>query len=432
VLQRAGAGVDKLARTMTTSSWGLRKRIACRFAFLLVLLLALPFPVDLIPKMGWLDDGWGEQWTWGVSLLARLFGIPNPPSTFNGSGDRTYDYLALLLIALVATLGTVVWSIIDRRRASYPRLATATWVLVRYSVAYAMLGYGFAKILRSQFDDLWPSQLTESVGDMSPMGLLWTFMGYSAPYTVFAGLLEAIGGVLLLWRRTTTVGALVAAAVMFNVAMLNLCYDVPVKLYSLQLFIMALAIAAPRARAVLAVLLGGAAPEVPARARMSLRSERARLIVKLAILALMAWRVYGTMSEQAGGDARKHELQDAWVVDSFMIDGVEGTATDPLRWQKLAFNPGSIAIMPIVGDREIFGLKVDADNREITVRVRDPKNKDAKLDPEIWKYRRPTPDHLEIDGVHHGKRFHAAAHLAPAPLLLTRGFRWINEAPFNR
>jgi uncharacterized membrane protein YphA (DoxX/SURF4 family) len=424
---------------MTTSSWSLRKRIGFRFAFLLVLLLALPFPFDLLPKMGWLDERWGEQWSWGVSWLASLFGIPDPPSVFNGSGDRTYDYLALLVVLLLAALGTGVWSVVDRKRTSYPRLATATWVLLRYVVGYAMLSYGFAKIMRSQFRDLYPSQLAETVGDMSPMGLLWTFMGYSAPYTVFAGLMEAIGGALLLWRRTTTIGALVVAAVMCNVAMLNICYDVPVKLYSISLFLMALAIAAPRARAVIAVLLGGAAPETPVRARMSLRSERARLIAKLALLGLMAWKLYAESTDSRNVDIRLHELQDVWLVDSFTLDGVEGAATDPARWQRLAMNPYSVWIFAMVGHQELLPFKVDADNRELTVTLRDrlldkdrPKNQDGKPDQEIWKYRRPTPDHLEIDGVHRGKRFHAAAHLAPAPPLLTRGFRWINEAPFNR
>ena len=102
-------------------------------------------------------------------------------------------------------------------------------------------------------------------------------------------------------------------------------------------------------------------------------------------------------------------------------------------------NPNSIWIFAMVGHQELLPLKVDADNREMTVVLKDrvldkdrPKNKDGKVEQEIWKYRRPTPDHLEIDGVHRGKRFHAATHLAPPGLLLTRGFRWINEAPFNR
>jgi hypothetical protein len=95
--------------------------------------------------------------------------------------------------------------------------------------------------------------------------------------------------------------------------------------------------------------------------------------------------------------------------------------------------------MTMLGRREGLEQKVDADKHEITVTLDDehldkdrPKNKDGKPDQETWTYRRPTPDRLELDGVHRGKRFHVAAHLAPPSLLMTRGFRWINEAPFNR
>jgi hypothetical protein len=48
-----------------------------------------------------------------------------------------------------------------------------------------------------------------------------------------------IGGVLLLFRRTTLLGALVVAIVMMNIAAINFFYDVPVKLYSSMLFLMA-------------------------------------------------------------------------------------------------------------------------------------------------------------------------------------------------
>jgi hypothetical protein len=33
-----------------------------------------------------------------------------------------------------------------------------------------------------------------------------------------------------------------------------------------------------------------------------------------------------------------------------------------------------------------------------------------------------------IDGVHLGQALHAP----PAPLLVTRGFHWVNESPFSR
>jgi len=196
-----------------------------------------------------------------VSLLARdVFGIAELVSLRNGSGDQTYNYVECLLFALVAVLGTTVWSIsivVGQLSAAGRRDLGGAALLL----GYILLSYGISKVLKSQFPDLWPGRLIGTVGDMSPMGLLWTFMGYSTPYTVFAGLLEAIGGALLLWRRTVTIGALMVAAVMFNVVMLNLCYDVPVKLFSIELFIMALAIAAPRVRPLLAVALGVPRPK---------------------------------------------------------------------------------------------------------------------------------------------------------------------------
>ena len=77
------------------------------------------------------------------------------------------------------------------------------------------------------------------------MGLLWTFMGYSGVYSVFAGLGEVIGGVLLFFRRTRLLGALVVAMVMSHVVVLNFAYDVPVKVFSTHLLLIAVLIMTP-------------------------------------------------------------------------------------------------------------------------------------------------------------------------------------------
>src|SRR5262249_17022289 len=94
-----------------------------------------------------------------------------------------------------------------------------------------------------------------SYGDSSPMNLLWTFMGFSDGYNLFAGAGELLGGILLATRRTTLLGALVSLAVMTHVAVLNLCYDVPVKLLSLHLVAMALYLIVPDARRLAAFFL---------------------------------------------------------------------------------------------------------------------------------------------------------------------------------
>jgi len=87
--------------------------------------------------------------------------------------------------------------------------------------------------------------MLEAIGDQSPMGLLWNFMGASAPYTIFGGLGELIGGLLLTNRRTALLGALISAAVMSQVVMLNFSYDVPVKIYSSELLLTARVLIAP-------------------------------------------------------------------------------------------------------------------------------------------------------------------------------------------
>jgi hypothetical protein len=75
------------------------------------------------------------------------------------------------------------------------------------------------------------------LGDFLPMRLAWMFIGYSKIYQAFAGLIEISVGILLLFRKTATLGALLAVAVYINVLVINLSYDVPVKLFSINVVI---------------------------------------------------------------------------------------------------------------------------------------------------------------------------------------------------
>jgi hypothetical protein len=419
---------------MTTASWGVGRRVGFRFGFVVAALVLFPFPLDLIPKTEWLGKLVHAPWDWLVVWFAEtVLGLPAPSTVQNGSGDTTADYVMWLVVIILAALGTAIWSALDRRRTAYPRLATAIWILIRYYLAYTMLSYGFAKILKSQFPDLPPGRLVERVGEVSPMGMLWMFMGYSTPYTVFAGLAEAIGGVLLFWRRTMTLGAALIAIVMTNVVILNFCYDVPVKLYSSELLIMAIVVGHAGLRRIIAAALGHAVPAVLPRARMSLRRERLRLAVKLVVIGLMATTLYLSFSGRASRNAQVHELYGLWTVDSFSIDGVEQPplATDKGRWQRVAGNPRALWIVNVADERAAYKLEVDAPKHTLTVKLYD-KDYNEVGSAETWTYARPAPDHLVIDGPHLSKQLHVTLHREPEPPLLARGFHWINESPYNR
>ena len=67
--------------------------------------------------------------------------------------------------------------------------------------------------------------------------LLWCFMGASPGYAIFTGVCEFAGAFLLLFRRTRVFGSLFLATVLINVVLLNVFYNVMVKLLSIHLLL---------------------------------------------------------------------------------------------------------------------------------------------------------------------------------------------------
>ncbi len=165
--------------------------------------------------------------TWANSTLPQAAKIRCTP---------TSEVLCFLVIAAV---GTIVWSLLDRNRPNYQRLQKWFMVYLRLVLATTMIPYGATKIFPWQFPAPTLSKLVQRYGDSSPMGLLWTFMGASRSYSFFGGATELLAGMLLVVPRLATLGALVCIGVMSNVLMLNLGYDVPVKLGSIHLLLMA-------------------------------------------------------------------------------------------------------------------------------------------------------------------------------------------------
>ena len=185
------------------------------------------------------QDAIGGLLTWQAT---SFFGIEGPLVRPNGSGDTTFNYLELLSRFLISLALALVWSLVDWRKTDYRIMRDLLQSYLRYCLASAMLVYGLAKLAwehSNQFPSLVHYNMDGSWGDSSPMGVVWKFMGASRPYTWFAGFGEFLGASLLVFRRTSLVGAMVAIGVMTNVVMLNYCYDIPVKIFSSHLLVMA-------------------------------------------------------------------------------------------------------------------------------------------------------------------------------------------------
>lgn len=233
-----------VANEPPTSRHGIARRGLERFAFLVFALYHLPLFVNNYPSLGgggFDDSGLAAQWgrvftAPGIWVARHVFGMtgPMPTASHGDNGDVGEEFGRLLLAVVIGVLGAAAWTLLDRRRPRATWVGPALQVLLRYAIALGLTSYGIAKILPQQFPPLASGVLERRVGELPPMALLWTFMQYSRTYAIFGGVVEMVAVLLLCCRRTATLGALVTLTVMTNVALLNLEYGVPVKLYSLM------------------------------------------------------------------------------------------------------------------------------------------------------------------------------------------------------
>lgn len=352
-----------------------------------------------------------------------------------GSGDGVASYLGVLLDFVIASVIVLAWWAWRRSKPISPRIADAARVLLRYYLAYMMFAYGFAKIFPLQFPGLGPDRLLQPFGDASPMGLLWTFMGASAGYQVFAGAAEALGGLLLLFRRTTLLGSLIVAAVMTNVFAMNMFFDVPVKLYSLHYLIFAVILIIPDLPRLTGLFIANI-PVAPrdlrpfwGRSRFLNRAAGvAKLLLVILLLSTNITSGYAQMHTR-GPWAPAHPLRAVYAVESFAFTD-DQPPTPAEHWVRIGLNPPNVGtVQRADGTATRMLLRVDDEARTLILYDRGLPEPPS----EALTWERLDDGAIRITGGFQGRAIEALLRpLEAESLLTTRGFRWINEYPFNR
>lgn len=405
-----------------------------RAGFLYLLLYGATGILTEVPGLAWLAERYQAIWDPFVQRLgAALLGIEVPDRLANGSGDQLIHYVEAFAHLLVALVVAVAWSLADRRRVADRPVVELARIYLRYLLAYTMLLYGMVKVLKSQFPEPAPGRLLVPLGQMSPMGLLWTFMGRSTAYTVFAGLAEVTGGALLLFRRTTALGALVLVGVLGNVVALNYCYDVPVKLFSTHLLVMALVLLAPDLRRIADLLVRNratapadlGAPPVPERWRPALPFVKGLLIA--AILARIGWTSWQGYRSYGDGMERS-PLQGAYQVLAMERAGRALAPGDPDAFRQLAINQFTLTVIAGDGAVRRFAMQLDAGRGVLELTDTADPERTGRLAAAA------SGGQLRLEGTLAGEPVSLALRRMDRGefLLLDRGFHWVSDAPFNR
>ena len=336
--------------TPVNGSWPIWKKILFRFFFIYFIIYISPWNwLDVIPGADYLLDLYNRMFDWAVTAanaqFFHVFNIRNVKQVFNGSGDTSFAWAYNCLILVVAFAGALIWSVADRKRKNYRQLNYLLCQVIRYSLVLTAFFYGVIKIFALQMTFPQISQLATPLGDLLPMRLSWMFIGYSPPYEIFSGALEALAAVLLLYRRTTTLGLLMVTAVFINVMTLNLCYDIPVKLYSMNLVLLCFCLLTNDAKRLYHFLIAnkttaaGSLYDYPLTRKWM---RITRIVLKLFIVFLMAKTISDTIKTYRivhATTVHKDFAPGVYDVTKYVInkDTIPALTTDTIRWQDVIF-----------------------------------------------------------------------------------------------
>jgi uncharacterized membrane protein YphA (DoxX/SURF4 family) len=427
--------------TESAPQWSLATRIGFRFVFIYFFLYIGPGAVGAL--------GVDEKPTGYRALFAALYrhivpwfganilGVKQNLSEIpNGSGDQLYDYVLILCIVLLACLGTVLWSLLDRKRRDYQQLYQWLRLGMRLLMVTALMTYGTAKIIPMQFADIPLARYVDPLGHTSPQGLLWVFMGYSKAYAFFGGFAEMLGGLLLAIPRFTTLGALVSLGALSNVLMLNLCYDVPRKIFTAHLVLIAIFLVLPDIKRMVDFFIvnRATAPAAIVPFLKDRQINRGVLVLQYiycaAILVIVIQVSYqGAARNQSHIDS---SLRGIWYVERFISDNVElpPLVTNEQRWLYVVFDSSEIAtIQPMEGTLQLSKLTLSPDRKALELINIDNREWQAKLSLE-----NPEKDKITMAGLANGHPVSVTLRRVDLSsptkfLLLNRGFHWITPVP---
>jgi hypothetical protein len=274
--------------------------------------------------------------------------------------------------------------------------------------------------------------LLAPAGNLSLQGFLWTSIGASSAYQVFTGIVEAVGGLLLVVPRTTTLGAAICLISMIQVFVLNMTYDVGVKILSFELILISLFLLAPDFRLLTNAFLfkqSSAGKEEPELFRTA-GANRIALIVQIAF-GMYLLGVYTNVArtfwyEAGGGGSAKSPLYGIWDVEDLTVDGESRSPQlndYDRRWRRVVFDSPQWIFFQRTDDSFMrYGAGIDLQQKTLALTKGHSRTWHS-----VFTFLRPEHDRLALDGEMDGHKIQMNLHLVELDTfrLLNSHFRWV-------
>jgi hypothetical protein len=354
------------------------------------------------------------------------------------------DYLVVWLDVGFAITAALIWGQLERKRPELSRRFTSslfwpTHTALRYFLASTLFVYGWQKVFSLQMPALGLSDMLVPFGEQRKMSLLWHAVGSAPLFEMVGGLAEVVPACLLLFRRSSLLGALLAAFVLGFVVLLNLSFNIHVKLWSIHLFAFSLLLLTPYLGNVSRLLSNRptqpvVVPGVPAHAWQRWTGWAWRLVA-------VGYLVLVPLGSQWA-------MRDRWrmVPANFAISGLYEVISDSRpapaqltqdhRWRRVAFNdarPSSVSspyfLIQRVNQEKLQG-KYDVVTGAHAVRLSVYSAVGKSLGQLGLRYQRGPSGTLTISGEEAGQPF--TVQLQPSGALASRvrdeTFGWVSTS----
>lgn len=278
-----------------------------------------------------------------VFLLFPVLMIYIKVTDGQGCGDLPRDFRFFPMATTVAFGLALLWCAIDRQKYRYNKLEYILQVLIRYFLAYTIMQYGAAKVVDMQFTSS-INGLDTRVIDLGPMGIAWTFFGFSYQYEFFIGCGQILAAMLLLYRRTATLGAILMVTIMANIVFVNFSFNVCVKFFSSTYLVMALYLLLDDARRLTRFFILNQVTEprtYPQLFSKKWLQKTCNVIGVLLFIGIVFLPIGGMYQiKQRSGTGRHSPIYGVWTVDSVHVssDSLNGhLVADSSGWKKIIF-----------------------------------------------------------------------------------------------
>lgn len=393
-------------------------------------IVALYFAVQIIPiTPAFYKDLFSIQWS--KNFYGDIFNLTHYTPQFISNGGFLNWGIALL----IAAAGAVLWTFLARKdKADYNRLYYWLRVLLRYRLAVSLFAYGFIKYfpLQSPYPSL--SNLNTAYGDFNRWKIFSLSLGIVPSYQAFLGGVEIVLGLLLLFRRTSSIAAFIVIVFTGNVFMSNIAYDGGEIVFSFYLLTIAFFILLYDLKRIVNLLILQQ-PTFPNRFKPVFDAEwlkYGRLAIKalfiLFFVEIYAFQVrdaYRVDPFQYPHAKALSNLRGLYNVSEFAVnrDSIAYSRSDPQRWQDVVFETwNTISIKsnrPVIPDttnidrfsrndnervyefqgsagRHYYSYSADTVNRVLTLKNRNSNYKDDIL---VLNYTLPDNKSIVLSGI---------------------------------